>query len=81
MDTQPDPDSLKAADMRPDINAMVVAFRLAEAYVAGRALDGVDSDLDHVTLTMYDALLPLIGAEREVRVAQIERLMHAPTAH
>lgn len=67
--------------MRPDFALGVTVFRLATDYVEGRALDGVEVDLDHVFTQMYDALLPLDAAEREVRLAQTERVMYLPTAH
>ena len=68
------------------MNANDLAFaertiHLASDYVAGRALDGVDVDLCAVWQKMYCALAPLPAAEREVKIAQIEQVMHAPTAH
>lgn len=66
---------------RPDFLLAVTVYQLARDYVAGRALDGVEANVEHVWSLMYESLEPLDAAEREVKIAQVERLMHAPTAH
>lgn len=66
---------------RDDFALAVRVFKHATHYAAGRALDGVDVDVDHVWLTMYDSLLPLDPAEREVRITQVERILYAPAVH
>ena len=64
-----------------DLPFALRVVRIAAEYTAGRALDGVEVDAANVWLSMYESLKPLSPDEREVRIAQTERVMHAPTAH